>query len=138
MLNIVVRGQEALERTLSDLNKALVVRDILDESTAVLLSRIRQRFLAEEDPDGVPWIPSRASQLRSGGGTLFDTGRLFHSIQLYAVDAESRAIGTDVFYGRFHQFGTVKLPQRQFLGFSDEDATVVEGLIIKRVREALK
>jgi phage virion morphogenesis protein len=138
MLRITVQGQAGLERTLNDLSKALVVRDILDEASAVLLGRIRQRFLDETDPDGVAWIPSRASRLRAGGGTLFDTGRLFHSIQLFSVDEESRAIGTNVPYAPFHQFGTRTLPRRQFLGFSDEDATIVEGLIIKRVQEALE
>lgn len=138
MLKITVQGQAGLERTLSDLGKALVVRDILDEASAVLLGRIRQRFLDETDPDGVAWIPSRASRLRAGGGTLFDTGRLFHSIQLFSEGENSRAIGTNVPYAPRHQFGGGNLPQRQFLGFSDEDATVVEKLIIKRVQEALK
>ena len=135
-LSIDIRGPAELEATLDSLSSALKVRDILDESAAVLLNRIRDRFLDETDPDGNRWIPSRASMMRSGGGTLFDTGRLFHSIQLYADGEDSRAIGTDVPYGVFHQFGTARLPKRQFLGFNDEDATVVEQLIIKRVLEA--
>lgn len=138
MLKISIQGQEELERKLTLLTGALDTVAILDEAGAVLFQRIKRRFLDQEDPDGQAWIPSKASRKRSGGGTLYDTGRLFHSIQLYADGENSRAIGTNVPYAGYHNFGTSRLPRRQFLGFGDEDATVVERLIIKRVTEALK
>ena len=138
MLNITIKGQEALEKKLDLLTDALDTRTILDEAGAVLFQRIRKRFLDQEDPDGQAWIPSKASLKRAGGGTLYDTGRLFHSIQLYADGENSRAIGTNVPYGKYHNFGLGHMPRRQFLGFGDEDATVVERLIIKRIAEALK
>lgn len=138
MLNITIKGQEALEKKLDLLASALDTREILDEASAVLFQRIRRRFLDQEDPDGNAWIPSKASRKRSGGGTLYDTGRLFHSLQLYADGENSRAIGTNVPYGPIHNFGLGRMPRRQFLGFGDEDATVVERLIIKRITEALK
>jgi phage gpG-like protein len=64
--------------------------------------------------------------------------KLFHGLQLYADGENSRAIGTNVPYGPIHNFGLGHMPRRQFLGFGDEDATVVERLIIKRITEALK
>lgn len=139
MLSISIKGQEALERKLDLLTDALDTRAILDEAGAVLFQRIKRRFLDQEDPDGQAWIPSKASRKRSGGGTLYDTGRLFHSLQLYSTGENSRAIGTNVPYGKYHNEGSPpRLPRRQFLGFGDEDATVVERLIIKRITEALK
>lgn len=138
MLNISIQGQEALERKLNLLTDALDTRTILDEAGAILFQRIRKRFLDQEDPDGQAWIPSKASRKRSGGGTLYDTGRLFRSLQLYADGENTRAIGTNVPYAPIHNFGQGRMPRRMFLGFGDEDATVVERLIIKRVTEALK
>lgn len=138
MLNITIKGQDELERKLTLLTDALDTRAILDEAGAVLFQRIKRRFLDQEDPDGIAWIPSAASRKRSGGGTLYDTGRLFQSLQLYADGENSRAIGTNVPYAPIHNFGNSRLPRRQFLGFGDEDATVVERLIIKRITEALK
>lgn len=138
MLSISIQGQEALERKLNLLTDALDTRAILDEAGAILFQRIRKRFLDQEDPDGIAWVPSAASRKRSGGGTLYDTGRLFRSLQLYADGENTRAIGTNVPYAPIHNFGQGRMPRRQFLGFGDEDATVVERLIIKRVTEALK
>lgn len=138
ILNVTIRGQTELDRKLRRLADSLDTRGILDESGAVLFQRIRKRFLDQKDPDGQTWIPSRASLRRSGGGTLYDTGRLFRSIQLYASSGNTRAIGTNVPYASIHNFGTSRLPRRQFLGFGDEDATVVERLIIKRITEALQ
>ena len=141
MLNITIKGQQDVQRTLAQLTSALAVRDILDESGALLLGRIRRRFLAQQNPDGQSWVPSAASRKRAsgrGGGTLSDPGRLFQSIQLYAEGENSRAIGTNVPYAAIHNFGLGNQLQRQFLGFGDEDATLVEKLLLKRVKEAMK
>lgn len=120
-------------------------RDILDESAAVMLNRIRTRFLRELDPNGQPWVPSRAGleRRRQGGtGTLFDTGRLFRSIQLFGKTNTSRTIGTDVPYapklqtGGWRAFDNPRAspqPPRVFLGFGPEDATVVLAIAERRV-----
>ena len=140
MISASVVGLEALREKLDKLIKAQDTTEILDESQAILLNRIRTRFLAETDPDGVPWPPSKAGVKRrskGGTGTLFRTGKLFHSIQAHTVGPQERAISTDVPYGLFHQFGTATLPKRAFLGFSEEDLSVVEARVVQRVMEAL-
>jgi phage gpG-like protein len=129
-----------LEGTFAKLQDPKLVPGILDEAQAILLNRIRQRFLAETDPDGTPWIPSRAGIKRraaGGPGTLFHTGKLFHSIQLFAVTSEGRSFGTDVPYAGQHNSGTSGMIQRQFMGFSDEDENLMLNLVSKRITEAL-
>lgn len=129
-----------VEETLKKVLAALDPERMLDEAGALLLNRIRRRFLRETDPFGQKWIPSQAAlrRRRSGGtGTLFRTGRLFHSIQLSGDGPNQRAIGSDVWYGKHHQFGTPKLPVRMFLGFNDDDADAVEKLLKKRIEESL-
>lgn len=141
MLGIEITGQEFVQELLGKLEASLEPRDMLDEMAAVLLARTRARYLAEEDPDGKKWKPSLASIIRAAtgrdGGTLFDTGRLFHSIQLFAPNSYSREIGTDVPYGKYHQNGYGDM-HRPFLGISAEDETIMLNLLIKRVRQVLK
>lgn len=140
LLSIEVRGQEALQRKIGLLAQNLDTTALLDESAAVLLNHIRTRFLSEIDSDGQQWQPSKAAQDRKagrGGGTLFDTGRLFHSLQAYTRGSFSRALGTDVPYAKFHNFGTVRLPKREFLAFGQPDVQIVRDILIRRITEAI-
>lgn len=140
-LEYSISGIEGLQKRLEKLSDAIQIVEVLDEAEAILLNRIRTRFLAEEDTDGNKWIPSRAGSARraSGGtGTLFDTGTLFHSIQAFAAGPDSRGIGSDVPYGLDHQLGINGQVKREFLGVSPVDALIVEKRILQRIEEALK
>jgi phage gpG-like protein len=148
MINVLVRGLPQFEAIIAKLNIALDSTEILDEAGALLLNRIRTRFLAETDPDGVPWKPSKAAMKRrsggykrkgifySGTGTLFESGRLFRSIQLWGDGDKSRKISTDVPYAGYHNFG-IGQEKRTFMGASEEDTLLCERLVVKRIKEAL-
>lgn len=136
-----VSGFDDIQARLNLLDDPKWVDEILDQGLAILLNRIRTRFLGEVDPDGVKWPPSLAAIKRraSGGtGTLFDTGTLFHSIQAFLPGEPGvRGIGTDVVYAPYLQNGTNRLVPRVFLGLGDEDMSVVSSLVLKRVGEVL-
>lgn len=147
-VEVTVDLSDVLE-TLARLHESIDTVDILDEAEAILLNRIRSRFLSEKDPEEVAWTPSEAALKRRAGkytwsngkkwtgtGTLFASGRLFHSIQAYANGPDSRSIGTDVPYAFRHNYG-IGIIQRQFLGFSDADAFVIERRIHQRIQKAL-
>lgn len=141
MIEITLGGIKQVLEKLAKLEASLDPTEILDEAEALLLNRIRTRFLAETDPDGNKWPESKAAKKRraaGGTGTLFDTGTLFHSLQAYAKGLDERAIGTDVPYAPFLQAGTDKMPSRVFLGFSAEDMTLVERLVMLRIEEAVE
>ena len=148
LLSVTVQGQPGLEKAIKGLTDALDTTKILDEGAAVIYNRMRARFLVETDPLGHKWPPSQAALRRArtgrGGGTLFDTGKLFRSIQLYADGPASRAIGTNVtsptgyFYPATHQFGLFGFPQRQFLGFADEDLETMTKVIMNRIVRGLQ
>jgi len=147
LLTITVVGQTGLEKAIAGLSDALDPVKILDEGAAVIYNRIRSRFLIQQAPDGTTWPVSQAALRRArsgrGGGTLFDTGRLFRSIQLYADGPTSRAIGTNVTspqgfpYAEKHQFG-IGFPQRQFLGLASEDLDLMTRVIVRRIAEGLQ
>lgn len=136
MLTIDLEGLPDIEEKLNKVLAALDVTEILDESEALLLNRVRARFLQQVDPDSHPWPPSQRV-IKFGGSTLFLSGTLFHSIQAFERGPDFRTIGTDVDYGLYHQTGGVHLPQRMFLGFSAEDVSLVEARILQRVQEAV-
>lgn len=141
-LKIAVRGIPAIISKLNRLDEAVSVTGILDIAGAIMLNRIRTRFLRQEDTFGTPWIESRAAKRRKasgrGGGTLFDTGRLFHSISLIRSAPNERRITTDVEYAAKHQFGLEGQVKREFLGISGEDALVILSAINTRLRTATR
>jgi phage gpG-like protein len=147
VLRVTVVGQPALEKAATGLAGALDAVQILDEGSAVIYNRLRTRFLMEQAPDGTKWPKSRAAERRArtgrGGGTLFETGRLFRSLQLSAEGPLSRSIGTNVTsrtgfpYAHKHNFG-IGFPRRQFLGFGEEDLDLMSKVIIRRIVQAFK
>lgn len=141
MMALVVTGEENVTHTLAAIAEALDATFILDQSAALLLNRIRDRFLRTMDETGKKWKPSFASYLRRkegrGGDTLYDTGRMFHSIQVYADGPLGRMLGTDVEYAPKHQFGLEGMVVRRFIGVNEEDIGLVQAFIYKRVFHAL-
>jgi len=149
-LEINVAGFDQLAELLAGPTLTNAAQSAVDEAGALIFNRIKKRFLAQESPEGVAWEPSyaafrrsfgigrRGQRVKSGGGTLFDTGTLFHSIQLFSVDPLERAIGTDVFYAPFHNFGTDTLPQREFLGFGESDYDLALRVFLKNIQSAFQ
>ncbi len=152
MLSATVTSLEGLTTLLTRIEKSLDTTEILDEAQAMLLNRIRDRFLREVDPDEEPWPVSFSAIIRRSGGytykrgskytgtgTLFESGELFHSIQAHSVSDTESAIGTNVSYASTQQFGdgVFTLP-RVFLGFNkDLDLYLLEQLVIMRFEEAI-
>lgn len=100
--------------------EGLTPEAIIDPVAAVMFNRVRTRFLAQQTPDGVDWEQSQAAMMEKRQ-TLFDTGRLYRSIQLYREQEGKAAIGTDVPYAQDHNNGENGQVQREFLGFSEQD-----------------
>ena len=117
------------------------LNDLATQVGAALLNRMRTRFLNEQDPDGAKWIPSTFGERRKaegkGGGTLFDTGALFHSIQLGRAAGGEVNIGTDIPYAKKHQEGLDGEVQRVFLGFGGDDVKFAEDVVSQRIEEIL-
>lgn len=97
-----------------------------------------RRFATKTAPDGSKWAPLKPSSVRgrrTPSDILVDTGRLRNSIasKVYGNTAE---IGTNVFYGKFHQFGTRKMVARPFLGISPSDAAELRRVAERFIRAA--
>lgn len=113
-------------------------QEILDQGSTIMLNRIRGRFLDTKNPDGTTWPESEASKRRKKSGrdgkTLFNTGKLFHSIQPRKPSKYSRSIYTDKPYASYHNEGVGQV-KRIFLGFSEGDVNVLLLLVKRRLEE---
>ena len=104
--------------------------------------RVRDRFVDQTGPGREPWTPLSPVTIakRSKAGTwpgriLSARGRLSDSINFNA-DAASFTVGTDGavdVYAGIHQFGgqagrggKVTIPARPYLGFDEEDVSILE------------
>lgn len=143
-IEVTFAGLKSLINKIDLISKPLRVQtEITDAVGATVLDRIRKRFLAQTDPDGKAWIPSFAAIRRQdegrGGGTLFDTGALFHSIQFARKSSTVGEISTDVPYARKHQFGEGVI-QREFMGVNRDDAdaaAIIAAATIERLLDKI-
>lgn len=136
MLDLVADFRDAV-KMVETVKRKLDINDIADDMAAVILSRIRKRFLNQLSPEGERWPKSFAAYRREktgrGGGTLFDKGRLFHSMQAVKRGEGIRGIQTDVGYGIDHHFGQNGQLERRFLDTNDDDMQFITDSVIKRV-----
>jgi phage virion morphogenesis protein len=144
-IDVTFVGLTSLINKIDLITKPLRVQtEITDAVGATVLDRIRKRFLAQTDPDGKAWVPSFAAIHRQesgrGGGTLFDTGALFHSIQFARKSSTLGEISTDVPYARQHHFGVQGQLERPFMGVSEEDAdaaAIIAAATIERLLDKI-
>lgn len=121
------------------------VNSLLNASAmAKYARRIRKstkvRFAADFDVNGRPFTPLSAAyaKTKKGPGILVETGALRDSLVIKARKGVAD-MGTPLIYGAYHQQqdGPTggRLPQRQWLGVTDEDVTTV-GALAEQIWEA--
>jgi len=97
----------------------------------------KQRFDSKVSPDGqawAPWSPAYAhGKSQKGRGLLVRTGRLRGSIANF-VTGDAVHVGSNVFYGRFHQFGTSKMVARPWLGANAANLSEIEKTLVSFIR----
>lgn len=158
MSGIRIKGDfMKLRETLSKLgnfNYSSLNKDIGEE----MVTQTMDRFDEQKSPEGEAWpVSIRASQ---GGETLSDSGDLKGSIHASA-NSEGVAVGTNKIYAAIHQFGgtikaknakclkfsiggrwssksEVEMPERSFLGVSDEDFEAINEIVQQHMEECVK
>ncbi|WP_288729059.1 phage virion morphogenesis protein [uncultured Aeromonas sp.] len=106
---------------------------LADIGEGLLLSH-RDRWDAQESPEGEPWAPLsekyRARKPRHADEVLRLNDDLRDTLD-YQVDPQTLYFGTPMVYGAAHQFGRpeINLPERRVLGLSEGDKqSVLETL----------
>jgi len=124
MLSITVnsRGFDVAIAAFDRLSEPATMNKLLRIIGLTVEGQTIAHFNQAAGPDG-PWEPTQR-----GGAILVATGRLRGSIG-HVVSTDQVAIGTNVFYGKFHQYGTSRMVKRAFLGLTDADKTQLETII---------
>lgn len=104
-----------------------------------LRTSTRDRFKTEESPEKKKWKKSiRAS--KEGGQTLTSSSRLKNSIRSKETE-KGVAVGTNTIYASTHQLGAdrtirrgkkrtrINIPERPYLGLSQEDMREIQGTL---------
>lgn len=132
--------------------KAVEFREALDQIGAKFAEKTTQNFLSESSPSGSPWEPlSPFTIAKKGHDTiLVDSTTMRKSVVLRdaphhierigknAAGEEEIVYGTDVAYAVFHQEGTARMPQREFLGLEEKDADDIAEIVADHIVEKLK
>ena len=117
---------------------------------ALMLNKMKLRFIDGEGPDGAPWLPSHRA-IEEGGQTLIDTRALFNSLT-GDHDSFSAVAGTNMFYARPNQEGvtirprtdsgkralktpfgpraSVEIPARPFAGFGADEMRGIPEILV--------
>lgn len=104
--------------------------DLLEQLGADLEAGVRKRLsVTKTDPSGAawtPWSPGYAARRPNKGGLLDLEGQLIDSIAFELEDG-AVAVGSPMVYAMTHQAGRGPIPERAFLGISDEDAANIQA-----------
>ncbi len=124
---------EAIDLTEGMEQRSTDLSPVLEVIASDLSTFVDTTFAASTDPEGQEWrdLAPLTKELRRGTAPykpLIDTGTLRNSITA-THGARSILIGTNVPYAGFHQFGTVDIPERQFLPFNEDGSVMTDGPI---------
>lgn len=150
-----VRGAARLGQRIATIRAAYNLPKLTDEIGNLLLKRTLQRFDREVDPDGNHWRPlavttlaRRVAEGYGEGPILQRTRQLRNSITLirgaatgmvYTNTGASVRIGVadedQVDKARAHQYGTMHMPRRRFLGIGRLDIKAVDTLLRRKATQ---
>lgn len=96
------------------------------------IKKFKRNFVDQKDPDGSPWkivqrkvrgtqAFNRATRNQRRRKILYgDTGKLRKDIEIEKIEGNTITIVADAEYSGYHNDGTDRLPQRQFMGHNKE------------------
>lgn len=137
-LKIIIDIQRAMDAL--DAVKAVIESDQIGEAAgAFAVSRILSRTLSGRDVDDAPFAPYSDSYARRKGGTvnLASSGEMLGSVD-YQAGGASATVTCSSSTATYHEQGTSKMPQRRFMGLSDQDREgLLEAIIDQPLAELL-
>lgn len=152
-VKVEIEGLEETQRAIFELSDGFDRTSLMEAVGHAGVEMIRRRIRSEKkSPSGKPWPRNL-----DGTSTLYRTGELHDSIYFEASD-DSVSIGTDWPYASIHNYGytirsenlmvfrsggrwwrthQVEIPQREFMGWSDDNVRELEKVVEKHVDDWL-
>ena len=102
---------------------------------------VKRNFELERSPEGKPWQQLEAATLKrkKGSGILRESGDLMDSITV-VVSGLKATLESRLVYSATHQYGDTSrgIPQREYMGVSQEDEKELIQIVRKDVKKLLK
>ena len=121
------------EAKLKNLSKPLREAGLLMERETKL------NFARQSSPEGAGWAGLAASTLRRkrSGAILRETSALMGSVAFMGASNTEARVGAGTEYGLYHQFGTSKMPQREFIGIAGRHEPLIEKIFQEYLQDLL-
>jgi len=132
LLKIEIDAEEAIE-TLDGVVSVLTSDNFIDAAGAFVLDRILERTLSGKDINDSSFAPYSSEYGRRKGRTvdLYASGDMLGSLD-YSASGSQVTITCSSEIAEYHEDGTTKMPQRQFVGLSDKDINdMMEEIFVK-------
>jgi phage gpG-like protein len=154
-----VTGHKRLVARLKRIRERLP--EVFDDSAAkaLLIRRMRARFIAEISPDGIPWpalADSTIARKKKKGITnpakkLIETGAMYRAFgEISGRNAGLLAINTGLGFrvgiddpeltmrARVNNYGSFRVPAREFMGLSESDVRSYREAVARRLRNIVR
>lgn len=135
--------EEKIKQLEDKMKRAKDISKVLGVIASDILKEEQLNFKGNKDPDGVGWktlddktIAMKVKRERNANAILRDKGLLFGS--LHAVLDDNAAIvatGPEITYAKYHQYGTSRMPQRQFAGINKRNVKKYNKWAMKYIEE---
>lgn len=102
---------------------------IVETIRAVLIRQVEHSFMHRVDPQGNPWAPLKQPSRATGAMQR----QAIESIRQGSVTSDGfrSADGLQVFYWRYQNYGTSRIPARPFWAVSAEVVQIVDDFIVE-------
>jgi phage gpG-like protein len=147
-LKVTIKGLSRVNQRLDDiLHRLQNPEPAMREASAYMVRSVKNRiYSTKKDPEGEDWEPLNDQTIRirtmqgyEPDNILVRTGRLGRSIKVDRVDRRGFSVIADArddkgrSYAGYHDEGTSRMPQRQFMGISDTNAERMARILNKFV-----
>jgi len=139
MIRLKIKGLDEAIKALENKKKQLQnVKGFYNEIGNGVLKEIDKSFNKSQSPYGGRWAPLKKP--RPDGTTkplVTRRGTLKSSFKIIKLTNKTMIIGSDVSYGRYHQFGTNTIPIRAFLPLDANEDFKPNPTLTKIIHKAM-
>jgi len=135
-VKVTIKGDKEVLQSLRKMGSRVSNTGALMARVSVLgFQDVMDHFRNKDGSEG-PWKPLKSSTIKrrrkNSSVPLQDTGRLRTSILPSATINEAK-VSTNLSYAQFHNFGTQRIPKREFMWLSDTATQRVLGMFSRWV-----
>ncbi len=139
MIEFEIKADAVLDKLRKAKQKLDNLSKPLTEAGLYMERETKLNFARQSTPEGAGWAALSPSTLRrkSSGAILRETGALMGSVAFQGASNTEARVGAGTAYGIYHQFGTSKMPAREFIGIASRHEPKIEKIFQQYLKDLL-